>query len=68
MPRGIEHSWLANIPVSLRTCRNSFLNRWFLREELAMPGGMTSEHTSELVYMAKLLLNPLVPEREVSYT
>ena len=32
-----------------------------------MPGGMDCERTSELAYPAKLLLNPLVPEREVSY-
>ena len=32
-----------------------------------MPRGMDSERTSELAYPAKLLLNPLVPEREVSY-
>ena len=32
-----------------------------------MPGGMDSKRTSELAYLAKLLLNLLVPEREVSY-
>ena len=28
---------------------------------------MDSERTSELAYPAKLVLNPLLPEREVSY-
>ena len=32
-----------------------------------MPGGMDSERTSELAYPVELLLNPLVPGREVSY-
>ena len=64
---GIEHSRSVNVPVSLRTRRNCFLIRWSLTEKLAMPGGMDSERTSELAYPAKLLLNPLGPEREVSY-
>ena len=32
-----------------------------------MPGGIDSERTRELAYPAKLLHNPLVPQREVSY-
>ena len=32
-----------------------------------MARGMDSERTSELAYPVKLLLNPLVPVREVSY-
>ena len=32
-----------------------------------MSGEMDSERTSELAYPAKLLLNPLVPKRKVSY-
>ena len=67
MPRGIEHSTSVNVPVSLRTRRNWFLIRWSLREKLAMPEGIDSERTSELAYPAKLVLNPLVPESEVSY-
>ena len=67
MPKGMEHSKPMNVPVSLHTRRNCFLICWFLREKLAMPRGMDSEHTSELAYWAKLLLNPLVTEREVSY-
>ena len=67
MPRGIEPSRSVNVPVSLRTRRNWFLIHWFLREKLAMPGGIDSERTSELAYPAKLVLNPLVPGREVSY-
>ena len=43
-----------NVPVSLRTRRNCFLIRWFLKEKLAMPGGIDSERTSELAYPAKL--------------
>ena len=57
---------LANILVSVRTRRNCSIH-WFPREKLAMPRGMDSERTSELTSLAKLLLNQLVPEREVSY-
>ena len=67
MPRGIEPSRSVNVPVSLHTWRNWFLIHWFLREKLAMPGGTDSERTGELAYPSKLLLNPLVPVREVSY-
>ena len=32
-----------------------------------MPEEMDSERTSELAYLTKLVLNLLVPERDVSY-
>ena len=67
MPSGIEQSLPVKVLVSLRTWRNDFLIRWFLREQLAIPVGIESEHTSKLGYPVKLLLNLLVPEREVSY-
>ena len=50
----------AHVPVRMCTRRNCLFIRWFLREKLAMPGGMDSERTNELAYLAKLLLNPLV--------
>ena len=63
----IEHSLLVNVPVSLRTRQPWFLIHSALGEvsyAWRNRALITSEHTSELAYLATIVLNSFSPRSE----